>query len=271
MSENFISNLFTRLFIKNVINVTDKKLGQHNALVSCVQGGRHYNEDSFAMVELGGAALFVVADGLGGHGGGDLASGYFCEQLGELAKKSQSSLVTNPKEVLAELITLAAKNMGKKILAKNVKSDAHTTCVVCYVSADNIVVAHIGDSRALLATKQRMEWRTRDHSVVQMLLDDGEITEDEMGTHPDQGRLLKAISVNKCPKPTVKLYPPLEKHQALLLCTDGFWEMITPKEMQKFAQTIPVEKLINKYIPLANKRAGKDGDNVTLLVVKLND
>lgn len=234
-----------------------------------LQGDRNYNEDSLLISPLEQGLVVVVADGLGGHGGGDLASRYFCKNIIELAQDKVEGLKTRPKQTLAELITDSAEKMAKSILEMNPRSDAHTTCVVAYINSESIVVGHIGDSRAILVDTQSTKWRSRDHSVVQMLFDDGEISENEMGNHPDQGRLTKAISLNNCPKASIKCYSKLQKQQALVLCTDGFWEMILASEMYTFASANTLTaKLIEKKAKLAIKRAKGKSDNVSLCVIK---
>jgi len=232
------------------------------------QGGRDYNEDCSVFKGYPSGLLLVLCDGLGGHGDGDLASRFFCEQALVYADLHHADFCLDPKARLHNLVSTAAARMGEKILASNSRSDAHTTCAVAWLDKTGVYTAHIGDSRIYGLANTQVKWRSRDHSVTQMLLDDGEITEEEMGTHPDQGKLLKAISVKACPKPNLKVYPPLASGETCLLCSDGFWEMIPAKELSKLSRSKQLDRDNAKAIQLAKKRAGPGSDNITVLLAR---
>lgn len=229
-------------------------------------GGRENNQDYCAHLFTEQGSLLVVADGLGGHEGGELASKLFCESLIVLAKNKLTELAQNPQQTLTALAEQSASNMSKILTHDHPGVDAHTTCVIAWISLPEyqLTTLHIGDSRIYRLHKHNIEWRSRDHSVVQMLVDAGDVSEDEMGTHPEQGCLTRSIGVDKEVKPSVKQHDnALQKGEALLLCSDGLWEMLTAKEIASLSDSSNLQKTLNKWIKKAIKRAGKDSDNVT--------
>ena len=97
-----------------------------------------------------------------------------------------------------------------------------------------------------------------------MLFDEGEITEMEMGTHHDQNRLVRSISVSKKHQPTIKVYSAMEANETFILCTDGFWAFTTANELLQLAQTETTEQDIIAHAEQSIKRAKGDSDNVTV-------
>ena len=233
-------------------------------------GHRKMNQDFSAHLSTKKGILLVVADGLGGHQGGELASRFFCEALISLADKDINKLHKKPEESLKNLAIQASEAMSSQLKQNHPGIDAHTTCVVCWVSLpDNkLTTLHIGDSRIYRFKSERISWRSRDHSVVQMLVDTGQLKEEEMGTHPQQGALTRSIGVGKAIKPSVKTHKDaLQKGEALLLCSDGLWEMISTKEICSLAKQNKPQKRLEKLVATAVKRAAPRSDNVTAQVL----
>lgn len=233
-------------------------------------GHRKINQDYSAHLSTAKGILLVVADGLGGHKGGELASSLFCEALIALAEKNINKLRKTPEDSLRDLAVTAAEAMYAEIIQNHPDLDAHTTCVVCWVSLpENILTTlHVGDSRVYRFKQESIIWKSRDHSVVQMLVDTGQLKEEEMGTHPEQGALTRSIGVKKSIKPSVKTHEtPLQKGEGLLLCSDGLWEMISVKEMCSMAKQNKPQKRLEKLVVTAVKRAAPKSDNVTAQVL----
>jgi PPM family protein phosphatase len=232
-------------------------------------GGRDNNQDYCAHLFTEQGALLLVADGLGGHKGGELASRLFCELMMSTVQQHLNDLCREPEQTLKLLAEQTAAQMSDSLQKDHPGVDAHTTCAVAWVSLPDYLLTtlHVGDSRIYRFNKSKISWRSRDHSVVQMLVDTGEITEDEMGTHPEQGSLTRSIAVGKKIKPSVKTHTEsLQENEALLLCSDGFWEMLTNKEIMSLTKSSNLEKALQKWVTKAIKRAGKDSDNVTAQV-----
>ena len=228
-------------------------------------GGRENNQDYCAHLFTETGDLLVVADGLGGHEGGELASLHFCENLVALAQDDIEPLTQSPEVTLTQLISDAITQMRDTIAQQHPGVDAHTTCAIVWIdkTTGNITTAHIGDSRIYIFDHKNIHWRSRDHSVVQMLVDIGEISEQDMGHHPEQGQLTRSISMEGEIKPSIKTHSPFTKNQAVLLCSDGFWEQITGKEILSLAKVSSLYSALDTLVMKAVKRGGNSGDNVT--------
>jgi len=228
-------------------------------------GNRDSNQDYIAHLFTPQGKLFIIADGLGGHQGGELASKYFCEALLMIARENTSKLKKNPEAVLTQFTEQAAAAMSDKIMTDYPGIKAHTTCAIAWLGKDkSLTTLHIGDSRIYWFTPTQLIWRSRDHSVIQMKVDRGEITEQQMGTHPDQGALTRSIGVGKKVKPSCKTHQQkLKQGDTLLLCTDGFWERVSQNEILSLAKSKDTEKDLNRWIKTAIKRANQRSDNVS--------
>ena len=231
-------------------------------------GGRKNNQDYYAHLFTEAGDLLVTADGLGGHEGGELASRHFCESLIALAPDNIDKLRQSAEDTLLKMINDAVTQMRSIIQQQHPGVDAHTTCAIIWIdkTTGNVTTAHIGDSRIYLFDKKTIHWRSRDHSVVQMLVDLGDISEEEMGHHPEQGQLTRSIGMEGEIKPTIKSHTPFTKNQTVLLCSDGFWEQISNKEIKSLAKVLSVRKNLKELVATAVKRGGKKGDNVTAQV-----
>ncbi|MDH5392324.1 MAG: serine/threonine-protein phosphatase [Gammaproteobacteria bacterium] len=228
-------------------------------------GHRRINQDFASHLFTPQGKLFVVADGLGGHEGGELASRYFCEALLIATKARLKQLNKQPEQTLVLLAETAATAMSDKILSDHPGINAHTTCAICWLSTDNkLTTLHIGDTRIYWFTRRHIIWQSRDHSVVQTLVDSGVIKQNQMGTHPTQNALTRSIAVGKAIKPSFKSHQTqLKKGDALLLCSDGFWEMISQNEIISLAKSRKPEQDLSRWIKTAIERAKPYSDNVT--------
>lgn len=191
-------------------------------------GSREVNEDSTGIVEGTDAHCFVVADGLGGHGMGDIASRLAVDAFGKVFPQHP--------EPLPQRLSAAFLQAQEDILAEQVKSHAQaqmkTTVVALAVTDREVAWGHIGDSRLYSFRWGWCRKRTEDHSVPQMLVHAREIRQRQIRFHPDRNKLLRVLGVAGV-EPRFQLSPVYRrrKGQAFLLCSDGFWELILEKEM----------------------------------------
>lgn len=233
------------------------------AHVSC-QGDREYNEDRIKVCRKSGGYTFGLADGLGGHGHGDLAA--------ELAVSAISSNQNN-KEItnaLDDYFDQAQKNVLDKKNEDRQYQNMMTTMVAMEIRHHQICWGHIGDSRLYYFQDRKYVSHTLDHSVPQILASRGEIKESEIRHHPDRNRLLRSIGSEWDKRPQC-IDDVLEREgkQQFLLCSDGFWEYIEEQEMEQLLQKslTPGQwlKRMEKYI-LENGR-GFDMDNYSAVAV----
>ncbi|MCI6885639.1 MAG: protein phosphatase 2C domain-containing protein [Lachnospiraceae bacterium] len=228
-------------------------------------GDRENNEDNVGMYQNGDDFCFVLADGLGGHGKGELASQLAVEeavkvfavngtgeaQLAESFDAAQSAILENQKQDATAM-------------------DMKTTLVVLHVERNQIRWGHIGDSRLYYFQDGKLAQRTLDHSVPQMLVAAGQIREKQIRNHPDRNRLLRVLGV-EWDAPRYQIEDPKGRygHQQFLLCTDGFWELIDEKKMMhclKKAKT-PAEWLALMEAIVCKNGAGKNMDNYSAIAV----
>lgn len=199
----------------------------------CCQGGRPYNEDSIGISDsIDPIGTFALADGLGGHGMGDIASSIAvkCVMEGDPALHGN--------EFLAQCFCAAQETIMSEQLRLHAESKMKTTMVVLRIERNKAYYAHIGDSRLYHFSRKSCKQLTMDHSVPQMLVASGEIQPGEIRHHPDRNRLLRVLGVEwESPrftlcKKSVIVWPG----DAFLLCSDGFWEYIEEREMFQLYQ-----------------------------------
>lgn len=190
---------------------------------TCV-GGRSNNQDSLWYGEDGEHGLWVVADGLGGHHHSELASALVIRNIEEQWRQ-------NPKADLRTMLLQCHENILSLQKEKPEARDAASTVVLGRRNGNLFSCAHAGDSRLYYFKDNRLLFRTKDHSIAQMNVSLGEITEEEQRTSPDRNKLYNVLGGGMEPKPEVKENFPMEKGDAFLLCSDGFWEYLSETEI----------------------------------------
>jgi len=192
------------------------------------KGSREINEDSVGIINADTVKVFVIADGLGGHGKGDIAS--------KLAVSSFENVFMNSTSDPAKSLSDAFNNAQASILSEQKRTGCifqmKTTVSALVVGSNTATWGHIGDSRVYAFSHNRVKLRTLDHSVPQMLVLARDIKEKDIRNHPDRNKLLRVLGVSgDSPKYEISDIQDLRKYQAFLLCSDGFWELIFEKEM----------------------------------------
>lgn len=231
-------------------------------------GSRDVNEDSVSVTEYKGRTCFVVADGLGGHGGGDVAS--------RLAVRAFDAVFSSgkgfPAELLSQAFTQAQSDILQEQQRMGVPSQMKTTVVALAIQNGQAVWGHIGDSRLYAFEHGKVKLRTLDHSVPQMLVLSREISEKDIRGHPDRNRLLRVLgAAEEPPRFELSEVQLTGQIQAFLLCSDGFWEFITEKEMGKMLKKsrTPTEWLRQMQEIVEQRGQGTDMDNYSAISVML--
>lgn len=227
-------------------------------------GDRDVNQDCMAHKIGDDYALFVVADGLGGHHAGEKASQYFCRALIMMSTQYQPAVPADPYRGLMIWINAAIDQMRRFFGDDPAAYNAHTTCAILYLDDERVLTAHCGDSRIYRLNRNQLVWRTKDHSATQNLVDQGIITEREMGAHPEQNQLKRSINVISPSAIDVHDYPAIASGETFLLCSDGFWENIKEAELLMLAQPDSGKEELKKLAKLTVLRAQGKSDNVTV-------
>ncbi|MES2407050.1 MAG: protein phosphatase 2C domain-containing protein [Pseudomonadota bacterium] len=227
------------------------------------QGGRDYNQDRVAYSYSRDALLMVVADGMGGHSHGELAAQITVQTLAETFQRHARPKLNDPAAFLHGALERAHLAINDHANTHHLAEIPHTTCVACVLQEDAAWWAHVGDSRLYLYSDHGLVTRTRDHSTVQQLCDDGFITQDEMKTHPDRNKIYNCLGGHMQPDVEVSRPMPLSEHDTILLCTDGLWGALTEEQIAATLRAFPLERAIEFLMDHAELRAGHAGDNLS--------
>lgn len=216
------------------------------------KGSRPINEDSLVFQCKDGNFCFLIADELGGHGRGEIASGLVSEQTVECFEK-------NGKDT--DFISKTFENCQAKLLAAQKQlhavNEMKTTMVLCTIREGILNWGHIGDSRLYIFVGRRLKKRTLDHSVPQMLAAAREIKEKEIRFHPDRNRLLKVMGTDwNGPEYEIGGSISVNSKISLLMCTDGFWELIDEKGM---ARSLRRARTVQEWITDMKKTVEQEG------------
>lgn len=196
------------------------------ALISEI-GNRAVNEDSVKVATVANRQCFVVCDGLGGHDRGDVAS-----RLAANTFADELCFAEGLEDFLSQAFNQAQRKVLEKQKENGIQSKMKTTAVVLLTDEKMAYVGHIGDSRFYAFTRDGHYIRTLDHSIPQILVDSKTIEEKDIRNHPSRNMLLKVIGEQYDEAITELLAPfPVDDYCAYLLCSDGFWELISEEEM----------------------------------------
>jgi serine/threonine protein phosphatase PrpC len=226
-------------------------------------GDREINQDFMVHIVNDSYALFIVADGLGGHSAGEKASRYFCQSMLRFAEAYSKLIACNPSAMISVWIADAVNEMKRLFGQDRSVEQACTTCAILYIDKRFVLTAHCGDTRIYRINPQQILWHTRDHSVIQQLVNQGELSEQQMARHPCQNQLTRSISALRAHDAEICLYPAMEKGETFILCSDGFWGNIKQHELLQLAQPGIGKAELSKMVRLTILRGNGKSDNVT--------
>lgn len=228
-------------------------------------GGRAYNEDSIGIRKDGEDGIFVVADGLGGHKFGEVASACVRDVLLESWHPGE--------EDKAEWIRQQIADANRQVLeiAKERKSILKSTVVVLMIEGEQAVWANVGDSRLYYLHRNRIGSITEDHSVAYKKYKAGEILRAQIGQDEDQSCLLRAVGSEDRNEPDVYVCDSsLEAGDAFMLCTDGVWEYLRDEEILiDLLKAETAKEWAELLLLRVMERLDEGNDNLTLLTLML--
>ena len=238
------------------------------AVVTDVGRRREQNEDAHGEFTLpGGDLLLVVADGMGGHQGGEVASRIAVEALGHIAQHSPAQ---DPREKLHNGLLVAHQRVVTHAESAGIRGMG-TTAVAVYLRGNEAYVAHIGDSRLYHLRDGAISWRTLDHTRVERMVRMGILTPEQAKNHPDANIVTRAIGHNNpsegaTPEPEVQEEPLLLlAGDVIVLCSDGVYDDVTDEELASIATAQPAQAAAQALVDLANERGGSDNITATVL------
>lgn len=233
------------------------------------QGGRSYQEDSYGVCEAGSVACLAIADGAGGHGGGHIASQLAIRSVIEVHQREPLFSA----DALTGLLVRAHEVVRAGQLRFEKYPDMRSTLVVALVElhSGRVLLGNVGDSRAYVFSGARLVCQTRDHSMVQQLVDAGYVAPERVRTQPQRSVLLASLGMQEALQPYVTEVPgAAAAGDTLLLCTDGFWEYVTEEFMQHaLAAGWPLREALDHFDAQVLLAARPGHDNYTAMMAQL--
>jgi serine/threonine protein phosphatase PrpC len=235
------------------------------------RGDRAYQQDQVEILphhRVPGCALAVLADGMGGKSGGRKAADQVILTARQLFDRYGANS-DDPAEFLKQLVL--ESHLMIKLTAITAEEEPHSTAAAFLISPTRECdIIHAGDSRVYHFRGPDMVRRTTDHSFVQRLVDEGQITEDEANVHPQSNLLTGCLGTYQDPPLTLHHIDRLEIGDSLLACSDGLWHYFSPKELGAIVHTLPPREASEMLISKARQRARGAGDNVSLALIRID-
>jgi len=228
---------------------------------------RDMNQDSFYISSpQDEVQLFIVADGMGGYKGGEIASKLAVETSKNYIINNFNS-IEHDRENILNLIKSAIEYANLVVYEKSKEvpelENMGTTIDICLILQNKVYIGHVGDSRVYRKRKEFFRKLTTDHSYVQKLVSDGTITKEEAYNHPKKNMLIKALGCSTFVEPDVMVKGFL-KDDILLMCSDGLTNMLRDEEIVQIINQNPMEAC-NKLVDEANNKGGLD--NITAVII----
>lgn len=220
---------------------------------------REHNEDCCVI----GENFAVVADGMGGHNRGEVASQMTVDVLYEK--------LHGVKQITADLVCNAVSEANKAVYEESVSNPEcngmGTTVVVAAWDDKKVIVGHIGDSRAYEIVKSEIKLLTKDHTLVQELINEGKLTEEDAEAYPDKHVITRAVGTDPVESPDIQELKR-RKNQWLILCSDGLSNFVNEDMIKECVEKYnDADKITESLIEMANTGGG--ADNVTVVAVQL--
>ena len=228
---------------------------------------RSHNEDSVTIVKNeSGEHLMIVADGMGGHRAGEVASSMVITQIGERFQKLSTIgtkqdaiawLRENVKEVNSKILNYSSEHPEAAGLG--------TTCVMALVTKDMLLFVNIGDSSGFVFKDHKLKKVTKDHTLVNFLVETGELSEEDAINHPKKNVLMRALgATDKC---EIDMFEVETDVDAIVLCSDGLTNMLSFEQIERVLNEddITIDNKLIKLVKKANVRGGLDNISIAYL------
>ncbi len=232
------------------------------------QGNRNENQDRARIVVAETRVLLTVADGMGGHVGGDIAAETAVETLVQLFQGSDATL--DPAEFLRRAIIAAHEAVVALGAGLDPELRPRTTITVCLVFAGMVRWAHVGDSRVYFVRDGRLLMRTRDHSAVEILAQQGLLDDEDLALHPLRNFVDQCLGGDPAlPTIDVSEPQPLLAGDVILLCSDGLWAPLTDAHLAgTLGEQLELQASLDTLAMEAELRATPASDNITAAALR---
>lgn len=232
------------------------------------KGGRKNNEDRIGYVYSRDTLLMVLADGMGGHAKGEVAAQLLVQMTVKLFEMQARPMLDDMPRFLLDSIFASHEAINEHALRQGWPDAPRTTCIVCVVQDGRAAWAHVGDSRLYHYDRDNLLSCTKDHTLLQQMLDSGLLDETQAAMHPDRNKLYNCVGGFILPRielsPTVRL----NEGDILLLSSDGFWSEISNPEMHATLRSFPLERAVEHMMDHAEFSGGEQGDNLSVVAMR---
>lgn len=236
-------------------------------------GARTVNQDRAAWLATDAALLMVVADGMGGHLHGEIAAQIAVDILSQQFRDEAKTRLADPARFLAAALQQAHQAIVRYATGCRIPQHAapRTTCVACVVQDGLAIWAHAGDSRLYLIHGQGSSRvaQTRDHTMVQRLLDGGSLNAAQAAVHPLRNRVFSCLGGDATPHIEVSQAVALQCGDLIALCSDGAWSPLGERLVTELRRA-PLTASVPRLLDAAEQAAGPTADNLTLIAMRWN-
>ena len=234
-------------------------------------GKRANNEDRLAHCYSRDSLLMIVADGMGGHYYGEVAAQISVQTLIEAFQSQVPTRIRDPFLFLQKSMLNAHRGILDFAGKHHLQDSPRTTCVACIVQDNVAYWAHSGDSRLYLLRKGKILAQTKDHSRVRLLVERGEISEEQVSTHPDRNKIYGCLGGQQTPEIEFSRKMTLEAEDVLVLCTDGAWSGLPGNMMAVALKTANLMRAVPILMDQAETHGGAHADNLSMISVRWQD
>jgi PPM family protein phosphatase len=235
------------------------------------KGARKANQDRVGYSYSRDALLMMLADGMGGHLHGEVASQIAVQFLTEAFQREARPKLADPFQFLTKSIINAHHALVDYAKVRQLTDTPRTTCVACVVQEGIACWAHVGDSRLYHLREGKIQAQTRDHSRVQMLVDSGRIREEAVAAHPDRNKIFNCLGAHTPPQVELSHKTVLRTRDTLLLCSDGLCGPLSGKIIAGAVLANDIMRAVPDLLTQAEQRAGKDADNLSAVAMTWTD
>jgi serine/threonine protein phosphatase PrpC len=237
------------------------------------EGGRQYNQDRSLVLMTKESILLLIADGMGSIPNSELAAQVVLNAIAQEFQREAQPKINNVSDFLEKSLKIGHERILKMAKMRNYERVPGTTVIAAVIQNDQIQAAFAGDSRLYLFDKKNLLYKTKDHSVVQQLIDAGSLDPSQVSTHPKRNQIFNCLGVTEKFMVEHTRPMPFFPSMSVLLCTDGLWSNLNNNEMYFICSNPPtIQQALTIGLREANIRAGKGGDNLTAIVfARLND
>ncbi|MGN1097797.1 MAG: Stp1/IreP family PP2C-type Ser/Thr phosphatase [Clostridia bacterium] len=227
---------------------------------------REQNQDAFCSSVQGKYPVFVLCDGMGGHRAGEVAS---AEAASDIVKTMEDLMAEDDGNLFVKIIS-AMNHANRRVYSMSLENAMYrgmgTTCDTCVISGDGVHIGHVGDSRVYIFTEGGLFQITKDHSLVEEMIEQGSLTRDEALTYEQRNYITRALGTQDSVQTDTYL-ASFKQGDIILMCSDGLTNMVAEIDIAYILSShVTLEEKAKRLVELANDNGGRD--NITVVLIR---